>query len=1219
MVRSLLLTIATLFGVGTLCAQTVLTGKVSDGTGEGLIGASVKVLKGTDIVRGGVTNVDGEYRLQIDPGTYDLEVSYTGYTTARTTGVRVIVGKINTANVTMSEGTVLTEVVVTAFKVPLIEQDKTEQGQTLTSDQIENLPTRSVAAIVATTAGVTSIDGGDINIKGSRANATNYYIDGVRVAGTPPPVQDIEQLAVVTGGLGAEYGDVTGGVISVVTKGPASDYHGAVEVENSNGLDPYGWLLATANVSGPIVKRKKADGSKTTLIGFRLSGQYNKQKDDDPPALPVAVIKESVLKNIEAHPIVSRRGREIAAAEFLTNDSMDFLKYRPNQARTDIDLTGKLDFKFTDNIDFSVTGTFRDTRDQFSGNDDLDGNAGDRGFATWRIMNGHNNPTEYQQRYRGIARFRHRLGSDNGSKSENSRISISNANYSLSFAYEHETSKKEDPRHKDRFFDYGYIGRFDFENTPVFGPSPQGLAHIDWTNTYTIGSYKPGYVRPGSEEVIVPNPVLNNYNEFGNGAYDDFEMRNGLYTGVYDNLWSDMFANAGQIYNRSIKKVDDRITITANSGFDLKLGKNSVHNIQFGLMQEQRISRSWRISPMALWDLASRNVNKFSGLDSSKLLSTIILPPGVDVGIFAPQGNFSSDYTSHDRIREAQGAPTKATQGWYEYFNVHNLSPDDLTLDMFSARELTDENTVDYWGYDYTGANQNGSYTFGDFFTHRNAQNIRDFPVAPLTPLYQAAYIKDKFQIKQMIFQLGLRAERYDLNTQVMRDPYSLYQIINAGDFHRSVTGASAKPNNIGDDFKVYVTEPQGNEVKAYRSGDTWYYPDGTQANDGNLIFGGGIVTPFLQDTVIGDNITDPRYDYRTSFEDYTPQLLWLPRISFSLPISDIANFFAHYDVLVQRPSDNWQVTPLNYFNFNIPDRTPTNNANLKPERVVDYEVGYQQKLNEFSALKFSAYYREMRDMVQTRNFLYVPTIGSYRTFGNLDFGTVKGFTWQYDLRRKNNIEMRLAYTLQFADGTGSDPNSQRNISSRGNIRTLIPLTFDERHNFNATIDYRYFGGDKYNGPTINGINILENFGVNLQMVSASGRPYTQAIRPTRFGSAGIAGAINGNRFPWRFNLDMRVDKSFALTKGKNPLNLNVYFRVTNLLNRKNIVAVYRATGSPTDDGYLATAEGRGFVESLEEIGKSREAYLDAYSWLLLNPNNYTQPRRMFVGASFEF
>ena len=245
-----------LLSAGAVLAQTALQGKVTDEKGEGLIGATVKVLKGSEIVRGTITDYDGNYRVSpLDPGTYTVEISYTGYSTQTVTGVRVISNQINFLDKQMAEGLVLGEAVITAFKVPLIEQDKTQGGQTLTSDQIKNLPTRSVNAIVATTAGTSSVDGGDVNIKGSRSNATNYYIDGIRVSGSMPPVQDIEQLQVVTGGLGAEYGDVTGGVISLITKGPASEYHGAIETETSHGLDPYGWLLTTANLSGPIWKK----------------------------------------------------------------------------------------------------------------------------------------------------------------------------------------------------------------------------------------------------------------------------------------------------------------------------------------------------------------------------------------------------------------------------------------------------------------------------------------------------------------------------------------------------------------------------------------------------------------------------------------------------------------------------------------------------------------------------------------------------------------------------------------------------------------------------------------------------------------------------------------------------------------------------------------------------------------------------------------------------
>lgn len=84
MVRSLLFTIAMLlcsFGVA-LSQSTVLQGKVTDAK-EPLIGASVKASKGTDFVRGAITDMDGAFRLSLDPGTYDIEITYTGFQTQR--------------------------------------------------------------------------------------------------------------------------------------------------------------------------------------------------------------------------------------------------------------------------------------------------------------------------------------------------------------------------------------------------------------------------------------------------------------------------------------------------------------------------------------------------------------------------------------------------------------------------------------------------------------------------------------------------------------------------------------------------------------------------------------------------------------------------------------------------------------------------------------------------------------------------------------------------------------------------------------------------------------------------------------------------------------------------------------------------------------------------------------------------------------------------------
>jgi hypothetical protein len=148
----------------------------------------------------------------------------------------------------------------------------------------------------------------------------------------------------------------------------------------------------------------------------------------------------------------------------------------------------------------------------------------------------------------------------------------------------------------------------------------------------------------------------------------------------------------------------------------------------------------------------------------------------------------------------------------------------------------------------------------------------------------------------------------------------------------------------------------------------------------------------------------------------------------------------------------------------------------------------------------------------------------------------------------------------------------------------------------------------------------LALFGTNIQFNAVSGRPYTARRISQRFGAAGTLGAINGNRLPWRSTIDLRVDKTFNLSAaGKNPLFLNVYFRVSNLLDSRNWASVYEYTGSPTDDGYLASAEGQQSIVGLENQGRSLDAYLAAYSWSLLNPNNFLAPRRMFVGASFSF
>jgi outer membrane receptor protein involved in Fe transport len=315
-------------------------------------------------------------------------------------------------------------------------------------------------------------------------------------------------------------------------------------------------------------------------------------------------------------------------------------------------------------------------------------------------------------------------------------------------------------------------------------------------------------------------------------------------------------------------------------------------------------------------------------------------------------------------------------------------------------------------------------------------------------------------------------------------------------------------------------------------------------------------------------------------------------------------------------------VSPLTYFYWEQNGSGLRNNANLKPERTVTYEVGFQQQVGTNSALKLSAYYKELRDMIQSRYYLNVPApVNNYETFDNLDFATVKAFSISYDLRRTGNLQLNLSYTLQFADGTGSNTESSRGLGSRGIQRTLFPMSYDERHRINAIIDYRYSSGTAYNGPTIAGIDILANTGVNIAASTVSGRPYTAAIQPEAFGSSGINGAINGSRLPWNTLVGLQVDKQFNLGKpgAKNGIGMNIYVRVSNLFDKKNIQGVYTYSGEPNDDGFLNSARGALQLQNATGAGQSPSAYLASYQWRLLNPDNYSLPRRIFLGAVFDF
>ena len=1072
------------------------------------------------------------------------------------------------------------------YKVPLIQADNTTSGQTITSEDIENLPTRNVNSVAASTAGVAQADeGGSLNVRGSRSSSNVYYIDGIKVVGDPNiPQSAIEQITVATGGLSAKYGDALGGVINITTKGPSNEYHGGIEVLTSESLDDFGYNLGTFNFSGPLLK-KQTDGFEKSVLGFFISGEALIREDPQASSFGVYRLNDSKLNEIKSDPFfVSELGTPDLRLDYITFDDISLESANNNTEISEYKGTGKIDVSITDDVNFSVGGSLR---------------TGDNPIYAFNrtLINSDNNPTFDFTEWRTFARITHQLIDNTG---EGNTSLLSNAYYTLQFDYSNQKNARTHSRHGDNLFDYGYYGKYENISSDVM----QTLTD----STYLLVSqsngvnYTPGSANPDFS--VYPTSFLNNNGTVNaiRSASTSFYLNGDAPTNI-----NRAFDNWGFPNQRYTKNENDQYRLTFSTSLELKnpdaIDRNK-HSLEFGFEYEQRINRFYTLNAMDLWGLARLNSPNQPKGTSGTLIQ-------INDSTFQYQ---ASGFTNFEQnIRGALGLSAN------DELNVDGLTPDQMKLEYFSPDELLNNGSryVGYSGYDAYGNKDDSKYSFDDYNNAMNGTNAAR-PIDAFRPIYAAAYIQDKFAFKDLIFNVGVRFDRYDANLPVLKDKYVAYDTHKAGDL------SFARPSTIGDDFVVYVDgdlqtlSTMGN-VTGYRDGDVWYDADGSEAVNTT-----GIIFPLFTQAALDsrDAGSGQVFDV-TAFEDFDPQIEVLPRIAFSFPISDEALFYAHYDVLAERPSNRAFNSPYRYQYWT--GVTTLNNANLETQKTIDYEVGFKQKLSNSSAMTLSAYYREIKDQIQiglvTNVYNQTQANSSYNTYQNQDFGTVKGLTIGYDLRRTGNVKFTANYTLQYADGTGSNDRSAATLIALNQdaVRNIFPLDFDQRHTLNGIIDFRFGEGKNYDGPKWFGTDFLSNFGVNLRLTSFSGRPYSKIREPFDFISNDtrnrkLIGEVNGSRLPWSSRVDMKVDKDFRISSSK-PLYLNIYIQAQNLLDTENILGVYEFTGSPNDDGWLNSLRGLGVINSSE----SPDHYRDLYQINLLRKGNFSLPRTLRLGGSFNF
>ena len=1224
MLRKLYLLFATILISVVAFAQTgTLKGTVLDAlSGEAVPFANVIIERNGTQTAGTTTDFDGKFTIKpIEPGTYTVKATFVGYQTFVMTGIIISTNKITFQDLKLSSGIQKGEVVIVEYKKPLIDQDNIT-GETKTAEEIVAMPTRSVASVAATTAGIYQRDEGEsLNVRGSRSDATDYYIDGIKVRGAlGVPQSAIEQITVMTGGLPAQYGDATAGIISITTKGPSNKFFGGAEVESSSLFDKYNKNILGFNLSGPILKKRNDDGTKgNSILGYFFSGEFRMVDDSDPSAIGNWKIKDDVLKDLKADPF--RPAPDVSAgflqnAEFVRMKDLEKVQARQNVAQKRIAVSGKLDFKPANNTFLSLGGNYYY-------------NTGHSYTRVYSLFNSNNNAESNSTTWRVFGKLTQKFGSQEADDDE-SASTIKNAFFTIQGDYTRNQYTTQDDSHNANIFDYGYVGKFNTYKENIYNSGTiydttrnqyfSGQIHSGWTDT--LYTFKAGNLNP--DAAIYTDKYFDMFRDYGMTSYIDgygmdgvirtpldlqgVGLRNGERSQSIYSLWYPF----GREYNYYGYSYYSQTTFKASGSADIK-----DHEFSFGMEYEQRTDAAWGVNPVGLWGYMRQLANKhLTQLDFSKPN-----PVFDENGIFKDTVNFDRLYVAEEQsvfdlnLRNELGL----TVDNVDWIDVDSYGPDRFDLNMFSADELLNNggSYVSYYGYDYLGNRYetNSQPTFEDFLTKKTR------PIAAFQPIYTAGYVQDKFAIEDLIFNVGLRIDRYDANQPVLKDKYLLYDTYTASSNKARGLGSLSQ---FGNDYYVYVDDimhTAQSSIVGYRKGDTWYDATGAEISTPDILINaaGGKIAPMVIDplaAVNGDLST-------AAFKDYDPQTIIMPRIAFSFPISDEAQFFAHYDVLTQRPPERSRFNPTQYYFLEQNIGGLLNNPDLKPEKTVDYEIGFAQTLSLKSALTISLFYKELRDMIQVMN-LPGAYPGRYMTMQNLDFGTVKGLSVAFDLRRTNNVSLTANYTLQFADGTGSSATSGYSLANteQPNLRTMTPLSFDQRHAISLSVDYHYGHGKDYNGPILFGNKILQRAGFNAMISAGSGTPFSKQSNVTQEAAFGIndrstlEGTLYGSRLPWQSRVSTKINKEFEIKwNDRKRSHVNVYLQVQNLFNTKNIISVYRATGNPEDDGYLSASASRNEINTKN----NPESFVDLYEIKVNNPSHFSLPRMMNLGLTISF
>ena len=124
----------------TLLGQQTLFGTVSDEFGDPIISGNVALFQNDTFITGTATDLDGYYKVELEPGEYSVQFGYTGYDLSRIEGVEILAEQNNKLNFEFEDPmTISCFLTLWEYKDPPYKADETTQGLIINSRELRRV------------------------------------------------------------------------------------------------------------------------------------------------------------------------------------------------------------------------------------------------------------------------------------------------------------------------------------------------------------------------------------------------------------------------------------------------------------------------------------------------------------------------------------------------------------------------------------------------------------------------------------------------------------------------------------------------------------------------------------------------------------------------------------------------------------------------------------------------------------------------------------------------------------------------------------------------------------------------------------------------------------------------------------------------------------------------------------------------------------------------